>query len=69
MGIFAGSGVGKSTILSMMARYTNADVTVAGCSEVADIDDLVPVFGRCGSCARSAGFSPSVSRLASARRA
>ena len=28
MGIFAGSGVGKSTILSMMARYTNADVTV-----------------------------------------
>ena len=30
MGIFSGSGVGKSTVLSMMARYTNADVTVAG---------------------------------------
>ena len=30
MGIFAGSGVGKSTILSMMARYTNADVIVVG---------------------------------------
>ena len=30
MGIFSGSGVGKSTILSMMARYTNADVTVVG---------------------------------------
>ncbi len=30
MGIFAGSGVGKSTVLSMMARYTNADVTVVG---------------------------------------
>ncbi|MCB2108230.1 MAG: flagellar protein export ATPase FliI [Rhodobacteraceae bacterium] len=30
MGIFAGSGVGKSTILSMMARYTSADVTVVG---------------------------------------
>ncbi len=30
MGIFAGSGVGKSTLLSMMARYTAADVTVIG---------------------------------------
>ena len=30
MGIFSGSGVGKSTVLSMMARYTNADVTVVG---------------------------------------
>ena len=30
MGIFAGSGVGKSTLLSMMARYTSADVCVIG---------------------------------------
>ena len=30
MGIFAGSGVGKSTVLSMMAKYTAADVTVIG---------------------------------------
>lgn len=30
MGIFAGSGVGKSTILSMMARNTNAEVSVIG---------------------------------------
>ena len=30
MGIFAGSGVGKSTLLGMMARYTNADVVVIG---------------------------------------
>ena len=30
MGIFAGSGVGKSVLLSMIARYTTADATVIG---------------------------------------
>ncbi len=30
MGIFSGSGVGKSVLLSMMARYTSADVSVIG---------------------------------------
>jgi flagellum-specific ATP synthase len=30
MGIFAGSGVGKSTVLSMMVRNTQADVAVVG---------------------------------------
>ncbi len=30
MGIFAGSGVGKSTLLAMMARGTNAEVVVIG---------------------------------------
>ena len=30
IGIFAGSGVGKSTLLGMMARGTNADVVVIG---------------------------------------
>ncbi len=30
LGIFAGSGVGKSVLLSMIARYTSADVTVIG---------------------------------------
>jgi flagellum-specific ATP synthase len=30
MGIFAGSGVGKSVLLSMLARYTAADATVIG---------------------------------------
>jgi FliI/YscN family ATPase len=28
LGIFAGSGVGKSVLMGMMARYTQADVTV-----------------------------------------
>ena len=30
MGIFSGSGVGKSVLLSMMARYTTADVSIIG---------------------------------------
>ncbi len=30
MGIFSGSGVGKSILLSMLARYTKADVSVIG---------------------------------------
>lgn len=30
MGIFAGSGVGKSVLMSMLARYTAADVAVIG---------------------------------------
>ena len=30
IGLFAGSGVGKSVLLGMMARYTSADVIVVG---------------------------------------
>ncbi len=30
MGLFAGSGVGKSMLLGMMTRFTDADVTVVG---------------------------------------
>ncbi len=30
LGLFAGSGVGKSVLMGMMARYTRADVTIVG---------------------------------------
>ena len=30
MGLFAGSGVGKSVLLGMMTRFTNAEVVVVG---------------------------------------
>ena len=30
LGLFAGTGVGKSVLLGMMARYTSADVIVVG---------------------------------------
>jgi flagellum-specific ATP synthase len=30
IGIFGGSGIGKSTLLGMMARYTSADINVIG---------------------------------------
>src|SRR6185312_110904 len=33
MGIFAGSGVGKSVLLSMLSRYTASDVAVASSDE------------------------------------
>lgn len=49
LGIFAGSGVGKSTLMAMLVRHTNADVAVVGLvgergREVQDFiqDDLGP---------------------------
>ncbi|MBF0143663.1 MAG: FliI/YscN family ATPase [Magnetococcales bacterium] len=30
VGVFSGSGVGKSTVMGMMARYTSADISVIG---------------------------------------
>ena len=52
VGIFGGSGVGKSTLIGMMTRNTEADVTVVGLvgergREVAEfLDDALGVEGR-----------------------
>ena len=47
MGIFGGSGVGKSTLIGMMARGTSADLTVLGLigERGREVDDFLEVLG------------------------
>lgn len=76
VGIFAGSGVGKSTLLGMLARGTRADITVIGLigergREVRDFieHDLgLEALKRCVVVA-STGDNPAAMRLCAARTA
>jgi flagellum-specific ATP synthase len=70
IGLFAGSGVGKSVLLGMMARYTEADVIVVGLigergREVKEfIEDILGVDGRARSVVVAApADSPPLLRL------
>ena len=70
MGLFAGSGVGKSVLLGMMARYTEAEVIVVGLigergREVKEfIEDILGEDGRARSVVVAApADAPPLSRL------
>ena len=78
MGIFAGSGVGKSVLLSMLARNVDADITVIGLvgergREVQeflqdDLGDSRPrTFGGGGGDLGRTGFDAAASGLSDAR--
>ncbi|MBQ5490749.1 MAG: FliI/YscN family ATPase [Treponema sp.] len=73
MGIFAGSGVGKSTIIGMIARNTNADINVIGLigergREVMDFikRDLGPEGLKRSVVIAATGDQPSIARLRAA---
>ncbi|MEN6539635.1 MAG: flagellar protein export ATPase FliI [Mizugakiibacter sp.] len=76
MGLFAGSGVGKSTLLGMMTRFTDADVIVVGLigergREVKEfVDHILGVAGRRRAVVVAApADSPPLSRLRGAQLA
>ena len=76
MGLFAGSGVGKSVLLGMMARNTNADVIVVGLigergREVKEfIEDILGVEGRSRAVVVAApADAPALTRIRGARLA
>ncbi len=76
VGIFAGSGVGKSTLLGMLARGTRADVTVIALvgergREVRDFleHDLGPEALRSCVVVASTGDTPAAMRICAARAA
>ena len=72
IGLFAGSGVGKSVLLGMMARYTKADVIVVGLigergREVKEfIQDILGPEGRQRSVAAAAADAPPLLRMGAA---
>ncbi len=76
MGLFAGSGVGKSVLLGMMARNTNADVIVVALigergREVKEfIEDILGVEGRSRAVVVAApADAPALTRIRGARLA
>jgi flagellum-specific ATP synthase len=76
MGLFAGSGVGKSVLLGMMARNTNADIIVVGLigergREVKEfIEDILGAEGRVRSVVIAApADAPALTRIRGARLA
>ncbi|OYV29176.1 MAG: flagellum-specific ATP synthase FliI [Thiomonas sp. 20-64-9] len=76
MGLFAGSGVGKSVLLGMMARHTDADIIVVGLigergREVKEfIEDILGVEGRARAVVIAApADAPALTRIRGARLA